>query len=256
MSFAKLYTIVIINDLMDIEKILNSGNEEAIDALIEYWDGQEYDDGYDILQLANSFDPLIPNLNILTKLEAKQIRKINLILENIIYNGDDDLSNSDLSGDFLAAFEILSVTGESNSLDGFKPAIEGACLWINRRENPYEDNWNLQGKICEVIAKILNGSDPIQILEYLNKTLQDDWTHCEECAQYDLENGGHPSGVNTWVGEFFYSYEYYDNFLSFYSSLLDEIKSQDKNIISVIKRIRGKIDVSRKKYPMPKGYSR
>ena len=65
---------------MDEEKILNSGNEEAIDALIEYWASQEYDDGYDILQLANPFDPLISNLNILTKLEAKQIREINLIL--------------------------------------------------------------------------------------------------------------------------------------------------------------------------------
>ena len=237
---------------MDEERILKSGNEEEIDALIEHWAYQDYNDGYDILQLAHD----ISDLNILTKLEVRQIRKINLILENIICNADDDLGNRDLSHDILAAFEILNVTGEFSSLDGFKPSIEGACLWINRREDPYENNWHLQGKICEVIVKILNESDTTQILEYLNEILQDDWTVCEEYAQADLEGGGTSSGVNTWVGEFFYGYEYYDNYLTFYSSILDNIKNQDKNITLVINSIREKIEISVKKHPMPKGFSR
>ena len=220
-----------------MSEIMSSNNEKAIDALIEYGDS-DYDGTYVKRLIVLQFFSQIGT----SQLNIKQ-KKVIKTLAEITLDGNE-CNDSDQAYEAECALAILETVGDYDSLSLLYDVEDGACFNTNRYEcDAAETNaFTIQEKLATVTAKILSEEkDNTKVIKYLTVFLEEEFINPK--SDYDE--------VQEIVEA---EYPYFINTLNLKKAILESLKTEDKDIISVISKVSKAIKESDSRHPEPKDF--
>ena len=213
-------------------QILASKNEKAIDALINYGTS-DYKERCLVVYFFSETG--VSQLNLKQKQELKHLAEISV---------DSECLDRETSHDAECALKILKQIGDYDSLSSFEDVEDGACFNTNKYECDAAENntYTIQDLLSVVAAKILSEEkDKTKVINYLNGFLKHkfiDPQADDEKVQEVVES----------------AYPYFSDFLNLRSRILDGLKTEDREIISTIKKVKEAIKESESKHPEPSDF--
>ena len=218
------------DSLMD--KIISSNNEKAIDALIDY--ASDYEERFAVVQFFSQVG--------VSQLNSKQKKELKILAE--VSLDSNECLDRDSTYEAENALVILETIGDYESLRSFDEVEDGACYNTNKYEcaSAETNRFTIQDKLATVTSKILSEEkDKTKVINYLNDFLKHqfiDPRSDDEEVQETVES----------------AYPYFIDFLNLRTMILEGLKTEDKDIISVIKKVKVAIDESISKHPEPSDF--